>query len=109
MMSQLLLEVGEWETAFRPLVNHLSDNASWQGDDGRGIMFETYGQELEFVENCERACVWTYLDLDSDLHPTGEDAPVLMSGMFPPRTGIIGYFVTQVPVPNHTVATVLVD
>jgi len=81
------LTVEEWEETYRPLVNHLDDNASWQGEDGRGIMFETYGAELDFVRGCDENHIWTYAD--------GEGGTFLSNGFgFVNR---IGYFVTQKP------------
>lgn len=92
-MPIVKLFVDDWETQFRPFVNHIDPNASWQDEDGRGIMFETYGEELEFVLGCNPACVWTYMDDDN-----GE--PTVFSGLHPFQMGVIGYFVTQVAVPE---------
>lgn len=84
-MSYIEMTVEEWEETYRPLVNHLDDNASWQSEDGRGIMFETYGAELDFVRGCDENHIWTYAD--------GDDGTYLSNGFgFVNR---IGYFVTQ--------------
>ena len=32
-----------WLEEFKPITNHLDENASFQDEDGNGIMFETYG------------------------------------------------------------------
>lgn len=45
-----------WDT-FKPIKNHLDDNASLDG-----MMFETYGQELEFVKSQPDNLIWTYCD-----------------------------------------------
>jgi hypothetical protein len=55
----------DWETEFRPMPNHLSKNASWQDEHGVGVLFETYGAELEFVMAQPNENVWTYTDTDS--------------------------------------------
>ena len=39
--------------------NDIADNAALDGD-----MFETYGQELEFVKNQDSKHVWTYLNTE---------------------------------------------
>ena len=35
---------------FQPIPNHIDDNASFQTEDGVGYMFETYDDELKFVQ-----------------------------------------------------------
>lgn len=45
-----------WDT-YKPIKNHLDDNASLGG-----MMFETYGQELEFVKSQPDNLIWTYCD-----------------------------------------------
>jgi len=101
-MAQLTMLVVDWEAYFKPFVNHLENNAGWEGEDGRGIMFETYGDELEFVLGCNPACVWTYRD-DED------GTPVLVSGMHAFEMGVIGYFVTQVPVADGDSYNIILD
>jgi hypothetical protein len=101
-MAQLTMQVEDWLAYYKPLVNHIDDNASWQDEDGRGIMFETYGAELEFVLGCNPACVWTYCD--------NEDGKrVLVSGMHAFEMGVIGYFVTQVPVADDDAYSIVLD
>jgi len=82
------LTVDEWEAQFRPLTNHLSDNAGWADEDGQGILFETYGNEHDFVckHNLKRM-VWTYKD--------GDDGVYITNGYS--WANRIGYFVCQVP------------
>jgi len=53
----------EWLTTYKPILNHLDENASFQSDDG-GIMFETYGDEVAFVKSQPPANIWTYGDGD---------------------------------------------
>ena len=84
-MSYIEMTVEEWEATYRPLANHLDDTASWQSADGRGVMFEAYGAELDFVRGCDENHIWTYAD--------GDDGTYLSNGFgFVNR---IGYFVTQ--------------
>ena len=82
------MNVTEWEQKFKPLTNHLDSNASWQTDDGQGIMFETYGDEYEFVNKYkESRQVWSYRDDEYE-------GLILVSGM---SHDPIGYFVTEIP------------
>lgn len=89
MTTTLRLQVEEWEDTYKPIVNTLSDNPSWDSGSG-GLMFETYGHELDHVrriseENPKR--VWTYID--------GHDYPVIVNGYH--IVNRIGYFITDVP------------
>jgi hypothetical protein len=94
------LTMNDWEATYKPISNHLDDNASFQDENGVGIMFETYGDELEFVQSVDEHRVWTYVD--SDL---GTD--ILAGYYFVNR---IGYFVTEVPWEDQdTVVNVSID
>lgn len=101
-MAQLTMQVEDWLAYYKPLVNHIDPNASWEGEDGRGTMFETYGDELEFVLGCNPACVWTYCDNE-------EGTPVVVSGLYSFQMGVIGYFVTQVPVADGDDYQIILD
>lgn len=81
--------IDEWEEHFKPIINHLDPQASWQSDgDGTGILFETYGAELEFVLGQPDNNVWSYMDDE-------EDNLILCAGYKDP-SGVIGYLVTEV-------------
>lgn len=80
MTTRMTIE--EWETTFEPNTNPFDPNASWDG-----IMFETYGKELEYVHGVDDHYVWTLMDSD-----TGVD--LVPSYCFVNR---IGYFVTKKP------------
>ena len=91
------MSVGEWEEQFKPIKNHLDDNASWQDENGNGIMFETYGNELDFVRGkCEPnpRCIWTLMDSEED-----DDCVVVEGFHFVNR---IGYFITENPAEERT-------
>ena len=64
-MTQQFIEMSfdEWLNTYKPILNHLDKNASFQSDDG-GIMFETYGDEVAFVKSQDPAKIWTYGDGD---------------------------------------------
>lgn len=81
--------IDEWEDHFKPVINHLDPQASWQSDgDGTGIMFETFGAELEFVLGQPDNKVWSYMDDE-------EDNLILCASRAEPHE-VIGYFVTEV-------------
>lgn len=42
---------------YNPIKNHIDDNASLDG-----LMFETYGDELDFVKSQPDNLIWTYCD-----------------------------------------------
>ena len=46
---------------FNPIENHIDQNAGWNG-----CMFETYGEELEFVKKQPNNTVWTIVTGDDD-------------------------------------------
>lgn len=74
----------EWVDKFRPIQNELSDDASFEG-----MMFETYGDELDHVLQVARETngllVWTYID--------GENGTYIVEGYR--LVNRIGYFVTE--------------
>ena len=78
----------EWFDQFQPIPNHIDDNASFQTEDGVGYMFETYDDELRFVQSQEPNRIWTYCDGDNG-------GTYIFQGMR--IVNRIGYFVTTVP------------
>ena len=78
----------EWFDTFKPIPNHIDDNASFQTEDGIGYMFETYDDELRFVQSQEPNRIWTYCDGDNG-------GTYIFQGMR--IVNRIGYFVTSVP------------
>ena len=49
----------EWCDFYKPIQNHIDENASWSG-----TMFETYGEEVDFVEATPDKFVWTLVEVD---------------------------------------------
>jgi hypothetical protein len=89
----------EWCEQYKPIVNHIDNNASFDNGDG-GLMFETYGDEVEFVKSQSPDKIWMYGDGD-------DGAGYLWNGWgFVNR---IGYFITEVPCPPNTTIQVLVS
>jgi hypothetical protein len=89
------LTFDEWCDTYKPINNHIDTNASFDG-----AMFETYGDEVEFVKSQSPENIWMYGDGD-------DGAAYLWSGWgFVNR---IGYFITEVPCPPDTTIQVLVS
>ena len=87
------MNVKEWETKYKPTINKFDSNASWQDDNGNGIMFETYDIELEWVRTQPNENVWTYMH--------GDEGYWLTAGYH--VVNRIGYFVTEVPWDNQDI------
>jgi len=77
----------EWFDTFKPIPNHIDDNASFN-DGEHGYMFETYDEELAFVKSQDPNRIWTYCDGD-------DRGTYIFEGMR--IVNRIGYFVTAVP------------
>jgi hypothetical protein len=74
--------VDDWESVYKPINNHIDPNSSWNG-----TMFETYGEEFDFVYAQSDANVWTWVD--------GDEGTWIISGRA--YVNRIGYFVTELP------------
>jgi hypothetical protein len=89
-MSNNFIELteDEWFDTYKPIKNNLDNNSSFDGH-----MFETYGEEVEFVKAQDENRIWMLGD--------GDDGGMyIWSGWgFVNR---IGYFVTEVPCPDDT-------
>lgn len=73
----------EWVEKYRPITNHIDENASFNG-----LMFETYGDEVEFVKQAGNGHIWMYGDGD-------DGGSYIWNGWgFVNR---IGYFITEIP------------
>ena len=90
-MTNILFEemdLDTWFDKYKPIKNHIDTTASFDG-----CMFETYGEEVEFVKAQDENRIWMYGDGDD-----GEGH--IWSGWgFVNR---IGYFITEVPCPIDT-------
>jgi hypothetical protein len=85
----------EWFETYKPIKNHIDVNASFDGH-----MFETYGDEVEFVKSTPPNHIWMYGDGD-------DGGSYLWSGWgFVNR---IGYFITEIPFPENTTIQVKIS
>ena len=81
-MNFIELTEEEFDNRFTPVENHLSNNASFNG-----WMFETYGEELEYVMSMiETRRVWTII--------TGENDTLFYSSGFH-IVNRLGYLITE--------------
>jgi hypothetical protein len=93
------MDFDEWCEQYKPILNHIDNNASFDNGEG-GIMFETYGDEVEFVKSQSPDKIWMYGDGD-------DGGSYIWSGWgFVNR---LGYFITEVPCPPNTTIQVLVS
>ena len=76
---------------FPLLANHLNPNASWAFGEGRGCLFETYGDELDFVRGQNPRTIWTHIDSD-------DGNTCVVSGFR--LVNRIGYLVSSLPLPE---------
>jgi hypothetical protein len=91
-MTQLIqLTEKEFAATYTLLPNHLNPNATWGYGDGAGCLFETYGEELEFVRKQDPATIWTLVD--------GDDGDMyVITGYH--LVNRVGYLISTTPVPD---------
>lgn len=94
-MTDTLIQLTEeeFDARFPLLENHLNPHASWGFGNGRGCLFETYGEEFEFVRRQDPATVWTIVDGDDG------DWYVVDGLHFVNR---VGYLISREPIPEGT-------
>jgi hypothetical protein len=91
-----MMNYSEWIEAFKPVKNHLDDNAGFEG-----CAFETFGDELSHVREIlevDPDRVWTLLDCDGSLYVSAGYSHV----------NRLGYFITELPATDSDLC-VLVD
>jgi hypothetical protein len=100
MENFIEMSMEEWEATYKPIPNHLDENASFQSEGGDGIMFETYGDEVEFVKSQNPNNIWTYT------HGESNTSWITSGWGFVNR---LGYFITEVPCPDNTIIQICVE
>lgn len=88
------IDYDDWLANFKPQINQFDGNASFDG-----MMFETYGAELEYVSRQEPNRIWTIIDSDES------DVPLVINGFH--QVNRIGYLITAVPSPDGEHITVV--
>jgi hypothetical protein len=98
MNNFIEMDFDEWCDKYKPIINHIDSNASFDNGYG-GVMFETYGDEVDFVKSQSPANIWMYGQGD-------DGGTYVWNGWgFVNR---LGYFVTEVPCPPDTDIQVMV-
>jgi hypothetical protein len=93
-MTEAFMELTEDEFSDRyPLVpNHINPSAGWDIGEAGGCLFETYGEEFEFVRRQNPRNVWTLVD--------GDDGDMyVISGLH--FVNRVGYLLSTIPVPEE--------
>ena len=75
----------EWENKFKPIKNHFRDPQHEE------IIFETYGEELEFVKSQDPRYVWTNIQ--------GDMSDLIVAGYA--YVNRLHYYITEVPWENE--------
>lgn len=73
-----------WEDKFKPIKNHFRQDPDEQ-------MFETYGEEVEFVTKYDPKYIWTYIQ--------GDMSDLLVAGYH--YVNRLGYYISSVPWENE--------
>ena len=94
MIPLIELTEDEWFDTYKPIKNHIDPTASFDG-----CMFETYGEELEFIEKQKELYIWTYGD--------GDDGGTYIWNGFH-VVNRIGYFLTEVPFDDKSITQVMI-
>jgi hypothetical protein len=91
IMTTTCIELTEdaFAALFRPLANPLNPHASFDWGAGYGTLFETYGEELDYVRAQDPARIRTLQSGDGDFICSGYHL-----------VNRLGYFVTEVPLPE---------
>ncbi len=92
-MTTTLIEMteDEFDKHYPLLTNHINPNASWAFGERPGCLFETYGEELDFVRSQDPRTIWTLVDGDDG------NQYVISGYHFVNR---IGYLISTVPIPE---------
>jgi hypothetical protein len=88
--SFIEMDFDTWCDVYKPIINHIDSNASFDNGYG-GIMFETYGDEVEFVKSQSPANIWMY--------GSGDDGGTYVWNGWG-FVNRLGYFITEVPCPD---------
>jgi hypothetical protein len=101
-MTETFIELSEDDfDAKYPLVkNHIDPSAGWVIDEGPGCLFETYGEELDFVRKQDPHTIWTLLD--------GDDGDLYVASGYH-LVNRIGYLLSTVPVPDGAFVQVHIE
>jgi hypothetical protein len=77
-----MTQYDRWLRDYKPVKNHLDDNPPYDG-----LMFETYGEEIDHVKAQRPNKIWTLLDCDGKCY--------IVNGWH--YVNRLGYFICEVP------------
>lgn len=92
-MTETFIELteDEFDGQYSPIANHINPSAGWAYDEGGGCLFETHGEEFDFVRRYDPRKVWTLVD--------GDDGDMyLVSGLH--FVNRVGYLLTKESIPD---------
>jgi len=73
-----------WEDKFKPIKNHFREDPDEQ-------MFETYGDEFDFVQKADNRHIWTWIE--------GDMSDLIVAGYH--YVNRLGYYITEIPWENE--------
>lgn len=83
----------EFDQQYQLIPNHLNPSAGWAIGEQGGCLFETYGEEFDYVKRFDPARVWTVVD--------GDDGDIyIVNGLH--HVNRIGYLLSREPAPANT-------
>jgi len=94
MTTSTTITKNEFDVTYPLLSNHFDPNASWASGDGNGCLFETYGEELDFVRRQDPQTIWTIVDTD-------DGDQMVISGYH--HVNRVGYLISTTRVPENQV------
>jgi hypothetical protein len=100
-MTHSLIEMtaDQFNARYPLRTNHLNPHACWSQGEGRGCLFETFGEEFDFVRRQPPRTVWTLID--------GDGGEYLMSGFH--LVNRLGYLVSTALAPEGVLIQVALE
>ena len=94
-MTDIYIDLTEdqFDEQYPLVVNHFNPSAGWALGEARGCLFETYGQELEYIKRQDPQRVWTLID--------GDDGDMYVVSGFH-WVNRVGYLLSRDPIPEGT-------
>jgi len=101
-MTETFIELteAEFDEQYRAVPNHLNPHAPWDQGDAQGCLFETYGEEYDFIKSFDRNRVWTLID-------NNDGDTFILSGLH--WVNRLGFLVTQIPWPAGSTVEVSLE
>jgi len=90
MITVVQLSEDAFANVYKPIANPFDPYAGFVWDERGGTLFETFGQQVEFVWQQDPQHVWTLLSCD--------DGDIIVSGRH--VVNRLGYFITELAVPD---------